>query len=110
MLQLAAQGYLKVIDDSNIDNQLESLGVSLYCFSEWECPNCSAKHQQVTAWPYGISDRGDAGFGAALNANGQIFEWFAFETYAGSTVALDPDSEMDQVVAAIDSWLTKEAP
>jgi hypothetical protein len=108
ILNLAAQGYTKVLEDRDLSDQLKGHAVGLYSYGEYECPHCANKLRQVDIWPCGIGDCGSAGFSAVLNATLEIIEWFAFETYAGTVMPLNPDSELDRVVAAIDSWLSKE--
>jgi len=105
ILKLAAQGYTKLLEEQDIADQLKGQSVGLYSYGELECHHCFHKMRQVDVWPCEITDSGDAGFSAVLNRAGEIIEWFAFESYAGTVVPLDPDSELSQVTAAINSWL-----
>ena len=107
ILTLAAQGYTKSFQEQDIADQLKGQAAGLYTYGEHECPHCSHKMRQVDVWPCEITDRGDAGFTAVLNPEGVVIDWFAFEIYAGTTTTLDPDSELSDVTAAIDSWLAE---
>ena len=105
ILQLSAQGYTKFFEDDDRPELLGKQKVGIFSYGEYQCDHCGTKLRQVNVWPCQINDRGDAGFSAVLNASQEIIEWFAFESYAGTATPLNPDSDLERVTAAINSWL-----
>ena len=105
MLQLSAQGYTKFFEDDDRPELLGKQKVGIFNYGEYPCDCCGTKLRQVNVWPCQINDRGDAGFSAVLNDSLEIIKWFAWENYGGDTMRLDPDSDLERVTAAINSWL-----
>jgi hypothetical protein len=105
ILQLAAEGFSKIEDRRPTQEEVASHAVGLYAYIESSFPEHPGLIRQVDIWPQQIKDRGDAGFSASINEQRQITGWFSWESYAGQTKQLDPDSELIQVFRAIDNWL-----
>ena len=101
ILQLAARGYRNFQRSPELD-LAEITG--FYEYSEQECPSCRTQVRQLSIWPRAVTDRGEVGFAATIDEQGSIIAWFGFEQFAGSTLDLDGDCELDSICAALDAW------
>lgn len=112
LVQLVGLGLKKIESEQELVvlKNLLLIGKGAFQCTELTCEGCGTEHRQVVIYSGEVRDAGDVGFAARIDESGGIRDWFAWESFGGTTLDLDPDLELFEVPKTINNWLhPKEA-
>jgi hypothetical protein len=105
VLTLARQRYTKVSDRAEAEVLFEQGVAGIYAFGEIWWPKLGNWIRQLDVMPQAAENSGFGGLSACLDAHGNITEWFTWESFAGTTVTVAPNTDLNSAIRAVAHFL-----
>lgn len=105
VLTLARQRYTKVSDRAEAEVLFERGVPGVYAFGEIWWPKVGKWIRQLDVMPQAADNSGFGGLSACLDAQGNITEWFSWESFAGTTYPVEPNTDLSAAITAVAHFL-----
>lgn len=105
VLTLARQHFTKVSDRAEAEVLFERGVPGVYAFEEIWWPKVGNWIRQLDVMPQAADNSGFGGLSACLDAQGNITEWFSWESFAGTTYPVEPNTDLSAAINAVAHYL-----